>query len=125
MAVELKLHTTPILVTEAVAVPLPLLTEQTWLAGCVATVTSYGEFGCSVTGKTKDPLLEIDRLSPPLFCRTSVEERPAMLPPIAKVVGGLTVGFTVASWWHPDSTATSPMTGSKSGTRIAKPVKSV
>jgi hypothetical protein len=65
-----------------VAVPLALLTEQTWLAGCVATVTSYGEIVCNVTLKANEPLLESARLLPPLFCRTIVQERPAMVPPM-------------------------------------------
>ena len=82
MAVELKLHATTTLVTEALAVPLPLVTEQTWSAGCVATVTSYGVFGCNVTSNANEPFLETVRLSPPLFCRMTVPDRPAMLPPI-------------------------------------------
>jgi hypothetical protein len=75
-------------VISPVALPLALLTVQVSFAGCVATVTSYGEFGCSVTLKVKGPSRESVRLSLPLFCRTMVPERPAMLPPMEYVAGG-------------------------------------
>jgi len=75
-----------------VAVPLPFATVQIWLGleGCVSTVTAYASVG-PITGvlNTKGPFVVIVRLSPPLFCKITLElaARPDTLPPIVAVTG--------------------------------------
>ena len=113
-------------VTEAVAVPLPLLTVQTWLAGCVAMVTAYDEFGCKVTANANGPLLDCDRLSAPLSCRTRVPVRPAMRPPIVSVSWETaTVVVELLLPPQPENSVAKPTTSAESAYRIAKPSKPV
>src|SRR5580692_5634899 len=50
-------------------VPLPLVTAQTSLAGCVRTVTEYAEPVGSGVLKLSMPLLDTDSESAPLSCK--------------------------------------------------------
>jgi hypothetical protein len=122
-----RLHTTVTFVTEAVAVPLPFLTEQTWLAGCVATVTSYGEFGCNVTSKREGTIAREREVVATVVLQDdrSGKTRDAAADRIGQRSGNEQWLEFALLPPHPDSTVASPMTGSESRWRIAKPVKSV
>src|SRR5713101_4806442 len=74
--------------TFAEAVPVPLVTVQVCagLVGCVLTVARYVAPRGMAVLNVKGPLTATERLSPPLFCRTSpVPSRPTTFPPMETV----------------------------------------
>jgi hypothetical protein len=69
-------------VTFVVAVPLPFVTKQVCPEGCVRTVTAYAAPLSRALEKVKLPLVETDKLLPPLSCKTSPEPvSPDTFPP--------------------------------------------
>ena len=63
-------------------VPEPLPTEQVCPEGLDDIVTPYGLPLAMLVAKVKEPLEEMERLSPPLSSRTRVPERPDTVPPM-------------------------------------------
>src|SRR5450759_2876907 len=79
----LVVHDTETLVTfVVVAVPEPLVTVHVWPDGCVRTVAEYVVLLLTLVANVNDPLVDVLTLSPPLFCSTSVPERPEIVPPM-------------------------------------------
>ena len=68
-----------------VTVPLPVLTAQVWygVVGWVNTVTWYEPPLVTWVGNEKPPFAVRMRLSPALFCSTTVPARPVTVPPTA------------------------------------------
>jgi len=74
---------TAMLVTFAVAVPLPFVTVHVWFEGCVITVTAYAAPLLTAFATEKLPLALTVALEPPLFCSTTLAPvaRPVSVPP--------------------------------------------
>src|SRR5436309_10997388 len=69
-------------------VPASFASVQVWPAGCDTLSLHDALPILRAAAKVKPPFAEIERLSPPLFCSTTLPLRPETVPPTVKELKG-------------------------------------